>query len=171
MRRANHNGKNDNTLNLAKTNSLCPVTREKYEAILQARVRKCIAALEAKIKVQRAEALSIFLEKNELVRKIAVYRAALENLIVFFGEPDWRSPAWLRDDGALQNHPKVEKGIDAILREIQDLKPVFAEIDRLHEFESQVLEKVWLAGAPEEIADLLKEIGEPDARRGDSDEP
>ncbi len=46
---------------------------------------------------------------------------------------------------------------------MKELKPVFAEIERLRRFESQVTEKVWLAGAPSEIAALLKQIGEPDA--------
>lgn len=157
------NGKQENGSSSARNNGLGPVAREKYEAILQARVRRCVAVQEAMIKARRSDALGIFLEKNGLVGKIATYRASLEELIGFFGEPDWRNPAWLRDDSALRNHPKVEKGINAILREMPDLKDAFAELDRLHHFEEQVTEKVWLAGAPEEIAELLQEIGEPPA--------
>jgi len=42
-------------------NALGPVAREKYEAIIKERVRKCIAAQEAKIKAQRARALKLYL--------------------------------------------------------------------------------------------------------------
>jgi hypothetical protein len=89
------------------------------------------------------------------------YRAALEELIKFFGEPDWRSTAWLRDDNSLAQQSKVQNGVEAILREMKELKKVYAEIERLRQFESHVTEKVWLAGAPSEIAELLKQIGEP----------
>ena len=51
--------------------------------------------------------------------------------------------------------------MDAVLRGMKDLKPVFAEIERLRRFQAQVTEKVWLAGVPGEIATLLQEIGEP----------
>ena len=84
------NGKEDGTLNTPKGIGLGPVAREKYEAILQARLGACIAVQEAKIQARRADALKIFLEKNELVSKVATYRASLENLVAFFGEPDWR---------------------------------------------------------------------------------
>jgi len=147
----------------AKNNGLGPVAREKYESILQARVRQCIAGQEAKIKAQRAKALKVCLERNGLTDKLAKYRAALEELIAFFGEPDWRSPVWLRDDNTLSQQSKVQSGVDAILHGMKELKPVYAEIERLRRFESQVAEKVWLAGAPSEIAGLLKEIGEPPA--------
>jgi hypothetical protein len=146
-----------------KNNGLGPVAREKYETILQARVRQCIAGQEAKIKAQRAKALKVYLERNGLTDKLAKYRAALEELLTFFGEPDWRSPVWLRDDNSLSQQSKVQNGIDAILHGMKELKPVYAEIERLRRFESQIAEKVWLAGAPSEIADLLKQIGEPDA--------
>lgn len=149
-------------------NGLGPVAREKYEAILQARVQRCIAAQEAKVKSRRDEALAIYLERNEVTNKLAVYRAALENLIAFFGEPDWRYPVWLRDESALKSHPKVEKALDAILREMPELAPVFAELDRLRRFEEQVTEKVWLAGAPEEIAELLQQLGEPAAHESEA---
>lgn len=76
------------------------------------------------------------------------YRAALEELIKFFGEPDWRSTVWLRDDSVLLQQSKVQKGVEAILREMKELKKVYAELERLRQFESQVTEKVWLAGAP-----------------------
>ena len=155
------NGTNSNGPNGGRSNGLGPVAREKYESILQARVRSCIAAQEEKIRTRHEEALRTYLEQNGLVSKIAVYRATLENLAAVLGEPDWRYPAWLRDDSALLNHPKVEKGIQAVLRSLPELKPVFAELDRLHRFEAQIAEKVWLAGAPDEIAQLLQEIGEP----------
>jgi hypothetical protein len=133
------------------------------ETILQARVRQCSAGQEAKIKAQRGKALKLYLERAGLADKVTKYRAALEELIKFFGEPDWRSPVWLRDDHSLSQQPKVQSGIDAILRGMKELKPVYAEIERLRGFESQVAEKVWLAGAPSEIAELLKEIGVPAA--------
>ena len=44
-----------------KNNGLGPVAREKYEAILKNRVRECIAAQEAKLKTQRANALKVYL--------------------------------------------------------------------------------------------------------------
>jgi len=154
------NGKDEARVN-AKNNALGPVAREKYETILQARVHQCIAAQESKIKAQRAKALKTYLEQNKLADKLGKYRASLEELVAFFGEPDWRSPVWLRDDKTLAQQSKVEDGVNAILRGMKELKPVYAEIERLRRFESQVAEKVWLAGAPGEIADLLKEIGEP----------
>ena len=145
----------------AKNNALGPVAREKYETILQARVHQCIAAQENKTKAQRAKALKLYLEQNKLADKLGKYRALVEELIAFFGEPDWRSPVWLRDDQTLAQQSKVADGVNAILRGMKELKPVYAEIERLRRFESQVAEKVWLAGAPGEIADLLKQIGEP----------
>lgn len=157
---ANKNDKSTNVLN-PKNNGLGPVAREKYESILQSRVRQCIAGQEAKIKAQRAKALKLYLERNGLADKVAKYRTALEELIKFFGEPDWRSTIWLRDDSSLSEQSKGQNGVEAILREMKDLKPAYAELERLHRFESQVAEKVWLAGAPSEIASLLKEIGEP----------
>jgi hypothetical protein len=54
----------------------------------------------------------------------------------------------------------VRQGVDSILRGKTELKSAFAEIDRLQELEPQVAEKVWLAGAPDEIAKLLNEIGD-----------
>ena len=144
---AKQNAKQTNVVN-SKNNGLGPVAREKYETILQARVRQCIAGQEAKIKAQRAKALKIYLEQNKLVDKLPKYRATLEELIAFFGEPDWRSPVWLRDDNSLSQQSKVQNGVDVILRGMKELKPVYAEIERLRRFESQVAEKVWLAGAP-----------------------
>jgi len=157
---AKRNEKQANVVN-TKNNGLGPVAREKYETILQSRVRQCLAGQEAKIKSQRAKALKMYLERNGLADKVTKYRAALEELIRFFGEPDWRSTVWLRDDNVLSQQSKVQNSLDAILRGMKELKPVYAELERLHRFESQVAEKVWLAGAPSEIADLLKEIGEP----------
>ena len=157
---ANKNDQSTNVLN-TKYNGLGPVAREKYETILQARVRQCIAAQETKIKTHRAKALRMFLEQNKLSDKLAKYRGVIEELIAFFGEPDWRSTIWLRDDNVLSQQTKVQNSLDAILRGMKELKPVYAELERLHRFESQVAEKVWLAGAPSEIASLLKEIGEP----------
>jgi hypothetical protein len=150
-------------INPNQKNALGPVAREKYETILKARVRQCIAGQEAKIKSQRAKALKAYLEQNKLADKLPKYRAALNELIAFFGEPDWRSPVWLRDYNSLSQQSKVQSGVDAILRGMKELKPVYAEIERLRRFESQVAEKVWLAGAPSEIADLLKQIGEPES--------
>lgn len=145
----------------AKNNGLGPVARDKYESILKSRVQQCIASQEAKIKAQRPKALKIYLDRNGLVDKMAKYRAALEELIKFFGEPDWRSTVWLRDDNSLTQQSKVQSGIEAILREMKELRKVYVEIERLRQFESQVTEKVWLAGAPSEIAVLLDQIGEP----------
>ena len=147
----------------SKNNGLGPVAREKYEAILQSRVRACIASQETKVRAQRPKALKIYLERNGLADKMANYRAVLEELIKFFGEPDWRSTVWLRDDNSLTQQSKVQSGTEAILRETKELKKVYAESERLRQFESQVTEKVWLAGAPSEIAALLEQIGEPDA--------
>jgi hypothetical protein len=158
---ANKNDKSTNVLN-TKQNGLGPVAREKYETILQSRVRQCIAGQEAKIKAQRPKALKLYLERNGLADKVIKYRAALEELIKFFGEPDWRSTVWLRDDNSLSQQTKVQNGVEAILREMKELKKVYAEIERLRHFESQVTERVWLAGAPSEIAELLKQIGEPE---------
>lgn len=100
---------------------------------------------------------------------MAKCRAALEELIKFFGEPDWRSTVWLRDDNSLTQQSKIQNGVEAILREMKELKKVYAEIERLRQFESQVTEKVWLAGAPSEIAALLEQIGEPDAASESTD--
>lgn len=158
---ANKNDQSTNGLN-TKNNGLGPVAREKYESILQSRVRQCIAGQEAKIKAQRAKALKLHLERNGVADKVTKYRTALEELIKFFGEPDWRSTVWLRDDSSLSQQSKVQNGVEAILREMKELKKVYAEIERLRQFESQVTEKVWLAGAPSEIAELLKQIGEPE---------
>ncbi len=153
--------KPENVVNV-KNNGFGPVAREKYESILKDRVGRCITVQAGKIKSHRAKALKTHLERNGLVSKLATYRAVLEDLIDFFGEPDWRSPVWLRDDSSLFQQSKVERGVDAILREMKELKKVYAEIERLRQFESQIAEKVWLAGAPSEIASLLKEIGEPE---------
>lgn len=155
------NGKQENTAS-SRNNGLGPVAREKYETILQGRVRQCIAGQEAKIKSHRADASKTYLERNGLASKLANYRAVLEDLIDFFGEPDWRSPIWLRDDSALSQQSRFDKGVDAILREMKELKKVYSEIERLRRFESQIAEKVWLAGAPGEIAELLQEIGGPE---------
>ncbi|CAG0960762.1 hypothetical protein ANRL3_00862 [Anaerolineae bacterium] len=162
------NGKPEVSLN-AKNNGLGPVARDKYESILKSRVQQCIASQEAKIKAQRPKALKIYLDRNGLADKMTKYRAALEELIKFFGEPDWRSTVWLRDDNSLTQQSKVQSGIEAILHEMKDLKKVYAEIEHLRQFESQVTEKVWLAGTPSEIAALLEQIGEPDvAQESDS---
>ncbi len=144
---AKRNEKQANVVN-AKNNGLGPVAREKYESILQARVRQCIAGQEAKIKAHRVKALKRYLEQNKLADKLAKYRTVLEELITFFGEPDWRSTVWLRDDNVLSQQSKVQNSLNAILRGMKELKPVYAELERLHRFESQVAEKVWLAGAP-----------------------
>lgn len=155
------NGKPEVSVN-GKNNGLGPVAREKYESILKSRVQQCIASQEAKIKAQRSKALKIYLERTGLADKMAKYRAALEELIKFFGEPDWRSTVWLRDDNSLTQQSKVQSGIEAILRDMKELKKVYVEIERLRRFESQVTERVWLAGIPSEIAALLEQIGEPD---------
>jgi hypothetical protein len=153
------NGKQAQIVN-GKNNGLGPVAREKYEAILKNRVRECIAAQEAKLKTQRANALKVYLERNGLADTVRKYRAALEELIAFLGEPYHRE-IWLRNDDALLQQSKAQDGVEAVLRGMKELKPVYAEIERLRRFESQVAEKVWLAGAPSEIANLLQEIGEP----------
>jgi hypothetical protein len=157
---AKRNARQPNGTN-SKNNGLGPVARERYETILKERVHQCIAAQEAKIKVQRPKALKIYLERNGLADKMAKYRAALEELIAFFGEPDWRSTIWLRDDSSLSQQSKVHNGVEALLRGLKELKPVYAEIARLRRIESQVAEKVWLAGMPGEIANWLAEIGDP----------
>jgi len=144
---AKRNEKQANVVN-TKNNGLGPVAREKYETILQSRVRQCIAGQEAKINAQHPKALKLYLDRNGLSDKMTKYRATLEELIRFFGEPDWRSTTWLRDDNSLTQQSKVRDSIDAILRGMKELKPGFAEIERLRRFESQVTEKVWLAGAP-----------------------
>lgn len=144
-----------------KNNGLGPVAREKYETILRARVEKCIAAQQAKINQHRDAALKTYLTQSGLAETLATYRRTLKELIQFFGEPSYPSTPWLRDDRSLKQESKVQSGIDTILQGMKELKPVFAEIERLREFESRVAEKVWLAGAPSEIAELLKEIGEP----------
>ncbi len=152
------NGTKENGVNL-KNNGLGPVAREKYESILHARVQKCIAAQEAKVIQHRAAALKTYLDRSGIAETLATYRRTLEELIQFFGEPGYHSTPWLRDDKSLKQESKVQTGIDAILRGMKELKSAYAEIERLREFESQVAEKVWLAGAPEEIAALLEEIG------------
>jgi hypothetical protein len=165
---AKRNDKQANVVN-TKNNGLGPVARDKYESILQGRVHQCIAVQEAKIKAQRPKALKIYLERNGLADKMTKYRAALEELIKFFGEPDWRSTIWLRDDSSLTQQSKVQNGVEAILREMKELKKAYAEIERLRHFESQVTEKVWLAGAPSEIAALLQQIGEPEITPGNTE--
>ena len=149
------------TRTTSKNNSLGPVAREKYEVILRTRVEKCIAAQQAKVNQHRDAAFSAYLAKSGIAETITAYRRALEELIQLFGEPGYHSTPWLRDDRALKQESKVQSGVETILQGMKELKPVFAEIERLREFESRVAEKVWLAGAPSEIAELLKEIGEP----------
>jgi len=144
-------------------NGLGPVAREKYEAILKERVHQCIAAQEAKIQAQRAKALKLYLERNGLAETVRKYRATLEELIAFLGEPSYHFHPWLRDDDSLLQQSKAQEGVDTVLRGMKELKPVHAEIERLRRYESQIAEKVWLAGAPSEIAELLKEIGGPPA--------
>ena len=145
----------------SKNNGLGPVAREKYETLMKERVRQCIVAQETKIKRHRSKALKTFLDQNKLTDKLTKYRAALEELIAFFGEPDWRSTVWFRDDSSLSQQSKVQNGVEAILRGLKELKPVYTEIERLRRIESQVAEKVWLAGMPSEIANWLAEIGDP----------
>lgn len=157
---AKRNGKPTQAVN-SKPNGLGPVAREKYEAILKERVRACIAAQEARITAQRAQALHVYLERHGLADQVRTYRAILEELLASLGEPSYRFHLWLRDDDSLLQQSKVQAGVEAILREMKELKPVYAEIERLRRFESQVAEKVWLAGAPSEIANLLAQIGEP----------
>lgn len=159
---AKRNGKQAPVVN-GKDNGLGPVAREKYEAILRERVRQCIAGQEAKIKAHRARALKLYLESNGIADTVRKYRAALEELIAFVDKPSYRYDLWLRDDDSLLQQSKVQEGVEMALRGMKELKPVYAEINRLRRFESQVAEKVWLAGAPSEIAELLKEIGEPPA--------
>ncbi len=148
-------------------NRLAAVTREKYEAILQRRLQRSIAAHEARIQERKKQALQIYLEQNGLAIKLASYRLLLEGLLEFFGEPDWHYPVWLRDDGYLFQEPKVVEGMERVLRQMPELKSSFAELDRLKAIQEQITEKVWLAGAPEEIAALLGEIGEPPAHPAD----
>jgi hypothetical protein len=161
------NSQNANAANAPHSNRLGAVAREKYEAILQTRLLRCIAAQEAKVNARKKQALQIYLEQNRLANKLSAYRLLLQSLLEFFGEPDWHYPVWLRDDDFLFQNPKVVKGMDRVLRQMPELKPVFAELDRLKAIQEQITEKVWLAGAPEEIAELLKEIGEPPANSAD----
>lgn len=143
-------------------NGLGPVAREKYEAILKERVRQCITVQETKVKAQRAKALKVYLERNGLAGTLRQYRTALEALIAVLGEPYYRE-LWLRNDETLLQNTHVQEGVEGVLRGMKELKPVYAEIERLRRYESQIAERVWLAGAPSEIAELLKEIGEPPA--------
>ena len=155
------NGTKENGVNL-KNNGLGPVAREKYENILRARVDKCIAAQQAKINQHRGGAFKMYLARSGIAETLATYRRTLEELIQFFGEPSgYHSSPWLRDDRSLRKESKVESGMDKVLCGMKELKAVYSEMERLREFESRVSEKVWLAGAPEEIAELLQEIGEP----------
>ncbi len=163
----NPNGETNNLPN-GKTSRLGAVAREKYESILQNRIQRCLGAQDAKINTRREEALQIYLEQNELTAKLDTYRTLLEGLIEFFGYPSWERPAYLRDNSSLCHDAKVVEGINNILRGMPDLQPVFAELDRLKAIQEQITEKVWLAGAPEEIAELLKDIGEPPAGSGKS---
>ncbi len=160
---ADQNTQNADSVSLPHGNRLAAVTREKYEAILQRRLQRSIAGQEAKVDARKNQALQIYLEQSGMATKLASYRLLLEGLLEFFGEPDWHYPVWLRDDSYLFQDPKVVKGMDRVLRQMPELKPVFAELDRLKRIQDQITEKVWLAGAPEEIAELLKEIGEPPA--------
>lgn len=161
----NPNGESNNLPN-GKTSRLGAVARERYESILQNRIQRCIGVQEARVNAHREEALQIYLEQNDLVAKLDTYRTLLEGLIEFFGYPSWERPAYLRDNSSLVHDAKVVEGINAILRGKPDLQPVFAELDRLKAIQEQITEKVWLAGAPEEIAELLKDIGVPPASSG-----
>jgi hypothetical protein len=105
----------------------------------------------------------MYLERNGLADTVRTYRDTLEELIAFLGEPSYHFRIWLRDDDSLLQQAKAQDGIEAVLREMKELKPIYAEIERLRRLEAQVAEKVWLAGAPSEIASLLQEIGEPRA--------
>ncbi len=164
---ADQNTQNADTVNMPHGNRLAAVTREKYEAILQRRLQRAIAAQEAKVNARKKQALQIYLEQNKLANKLSAYRLLLQSLLEFFGEPDWHYPVWLRDDSYLFQDPQVVKGMDRVLRQMPELKSVFAELDRLKAIQEQITEKVWLAGAPEEIAELLKEIGEPPTNPAD----
>ncbi len=165
---ADQNTQNVENVNPPHGNRLAAVTREKYEAILQRRLQRALAAQEAKVNARKNQALQIYLEQSGMATKLAAYRLLLEGLLEFFGEPDWHYPVWLRDDSYPFQDPKVVKGMERVLRQMAELKPVFAELDRLKAIQEQITEKVWLAGAPEEIAELLKEIGEPPANPTDT---
>ena len=165
------NGNQESELNTAKGNGLTQAAREKFEVILSTHARRCVAAQEAKIQARRADALKLFLERKHLVSKIAACRAALAELLDCLGEPGWQYPAWLRDDASLLKHPEIEKGVDRVLQDMKELKPVYAEIKRLQHLWAGITEKVWLATTTEEIANLLKELGEPALEGGDIEEP
>ena len=164
------NAKPESTLNTLKSTGLSQAAREKYEVILSTHARRCVAAQEAKIQARRADALKMFLQRKHLVNKIAACRAAFDDLLGCIGEPGWQYPAWLRDDASLLKHPEIEKGVDRVLQDMKELKPVYTEIKRLQHLWARIPEKVWLATTTEEIVNLLREIGEPAAESDEVEE-
>lgn len=145
----------------SRMNGLGTVARERYEEILRGRVRACLTAQEAKVKAQYTHALGVYLERHGLADALRQYRAALEVLMAHLGKPPYRP--WLGEDIDLLQYTHMQEEVEEILRGMAELQPVYAELARLRRLEARIAEKVWLAGAPSEIADLLAEIGEPSA--------
>ncbi len=141
-------------------NGLGPVTREKYEKIIHERISGRIKALDKQIEAHRSDALAEYLKKEGLAEKLARCRSLFEELRAVFDSDHYVHPQWLESNHELFGTKKVRDGVESILRGKPQLKPAFAEVDRLRELEARVAEKVWLAGAPDEIAKLLKEIGD-----------
>ncbi len=141
-------------------NGFGPVARDKYEKIIRDRISRSIGALEKQIDAHRDEALQRLLMQIGISDKLAQCRTIFDELNASLEADNYIRPTWLCNDLGLLGIGKIRQGVDTLLRNKASLKPLFTEIDRLRGIEDKVAEKVWLAGAPGEIAELLKEIGE-----------
>ncbi len=141
-------------------NGFGPVARDKYERILRNRITARINALQNKIGPHRNRALHAHLKEIGLDVKLSACRGYFAELSTSFGTETYVHPLWLKNDDPLLEVVTIGEGVEQILDHNAELKPLFDEIDRLREMESQVDEKVWLAGAPDEIVKLLYEVGD-----------
>ncbi|CAG0968418.1 hypothetical protein GPROT1_01369 [Gammaproteobacteria bacterium] len=141
-----------------KPSAFGPATREKYEEILFNRVNARIATLNKKLEAQRKDASAKYLKSTGLDNKHAEYCRLISELEEATGSSSYGP--WLDTPEKLMATTKVRAGVDAVLQNMPSLKPTFAELRRLNALKDSIREKVWLAGAPSEIAAILAEIGE-----------
>jgi hypothetical protein len=135
------------------------VARDKYEGIIRDRISARIRTLEKQLDPHRDDALHEHLRRVGLNEKLTTCRALFKELNTAFAAETYVRPYWIEEDGNLFGVDHIRRGVDQILSQKAVIKPLFDEIDRLREIESQVREKVWLAGAPSETT-LLDEIGD-----------
>lgn len=141
-----------------KPSAFGPATREKYEEILFNRVNACIATLNKKLEAHREDASAKYLKSTGLDKKLEQYWRLVSKLEEATGASAYHP--WIGTTKEFMVTTKIRAGIEAVLQNTPSLKPTFAELRRLNALKDSVREKVWLAGAPEEIAAILAEIGE-----------